>query len=153
LDNTYGSFPDWVEVDFNGSKTLSEIDVITQQDNPQNPVEPIIKRDKESGAVNINAKVSEAYPNAPSPAIDYDFNITVKDQHGKVMVGITGQHDGFPAYEVFAVREGDDKEQRIYSHDPRDTGQTGLSLFGSGEFKVNIKPVILEPGRRRKDQE
>ncbi len=70
-----------------------------------------------------------------------------------VTVGIAGQHDGFPAYEVFAVREGDDKEQKIYSHNPRDTGQTGLSLFGSGEFKVDQKPVILEPVRRRKDEE
>jgi len=35
LDSTYNSFPDWVQVDFNGSKTISEIDVITQQDDPQ----------------------------------------------------------------------------------------------------------------------
>ena len=42
LDNTYNSFPDWVQVDFNGSKTISEIDVITQQDDPQNPVEPTL---------------------------------------------------------------------------------------------------------------
>jgi RHS repeat-associated protein len=42
LDNTYASFPDWVQVDFNGSKTISEIDVITQQDDPQNPIEPTL---------------------------------------------------------------------------------------------------------------
>src|ERR1041385_1656733 len=42
LDNTFNSFPDWVEVDFNGSKTISEIDVITQQDDPQHPVEPTL---------------------------------------------------------------------------------------------------------------
>jgi RHS repeat-associated protein len=42
LDNTYASFPDWVQVDFNGSKTISEIDVVTQQDDPQNPVEPTL---------------------------------------------------------------------------------------------------------------
>ena len=42
LDNTYNSFDDWVEVNFNGSKTISEIDVITQQDDPNNPVEPTL---------------------------------------------------------------------------------------------------------------
>jgi hypothetical protein len=34
------SFPDWVQVDFNGSKTISEIDVFTIQDDYDNPVEP-----------------------------------------------------------------------------------------------------------------
>lgn len=42
LDNTFNSFPDWIEVSFNGSKTISEIDVITQQDDPQHPVEPTL---------------------------------------------------------------------------------------------------------------
>ena len=42
LDNTFNSFGDWVEVSFNGSKTISEIDVITQQDTPNNPVEPTL---------------------------------------------------------------------------------------------------------------
>ena len=42
VDGTYPTFPDWIEVDFNGSKTISEIDVITQQDNTQNPVEPTL---------------------------------------------------------------------------------------------------------------
>jgi RHS repeat-associated protein len=41
-DNTLNSFPDWVEVSFNGSKTISEIDVVTQQDDYQNPVEPTL---------------------------------------------------------------------------------------------------------------
>src|SRR5204863_9800871 len=42
LDNTYNSFPDWLEVSFNGNKTISEIDVVTQQDDYQNPVEPTL---------------------------------------------------------------------------------------------------------------
>jgi RHS repeat-associated protein len=44
LDNTYQSFPDWIEVDFNASKTISEIDVITQQDDYQNPIEPTLTK-------------------------------------------------------------------------------------------------------------
>jgi len=43
LDNTIYSFSDdSIEVDFNGSKTISEIDVVTQQDDYQNPVEPTL---------------------------------------------------------------------------------------------------------------
>jgi hypothetical protein len=33
-------YPDWVQIDFNGSKTISEIDVFTIQDNYSSPVEP-----------------------------------------------------------------------------------------------------------------
>src|SRR5262249_32072047 len=32
-DATPGSFPDWVEVDFNGAKVISEVDVFSVQDN------------------------------------------------------------------------------------------------------------------------
>jgi len=34
------SFPDWLEVDFNGQKTIHEIDVFSVQDNYSNPSEP-----------------------------------------------------------------------------------------------------------------
>jgi uncharacterized repeat protein (TIGR01451 family) len=34
------TFPDWLQVDFNGSKTIDEIDVFTTQDNWANPSEP-----------------------------------------------------------------------------------------------------------------
>ncbi len=39
-DATANSYPDWLQVDFNGSKTIDEIDVFTFQDNYSNPVEP-----------------------------------------------------------------------------------------------------------------
>ena len=39
-DGTYGSFPDWLEVAFNGSKTIGEIDVFSIQDSYNNPIEP-----------------------------------------------------------------------------------------------------------------
>ncbi len=40
LDNTNSAFPDWLQIDFNGSKTIDEIDIVTQQDNNVNPSEP-----------------------------------------------------------------------------------------------------------------
>jgi F5/8 type C domain-containing protein len=34
------TFPDWLQIDFNGSKTIDEINVLTVQDNWQSPSEP-----------------------------------------------------------------------------------------------------------------
>jgi hypothetical protein len=39
-DASPGSFPDWVQVDFEGNKTINEIDVFSAQDNYTNPAEP-----------------------------------------------------------------------------------------------------------------
>lgn len=39
-DSTSGVYPDWAEVDFNGTKSITEIDVFTLQDNYQSPAEP-----------------------------------------------------------------------------------------------------------------
>jgi hypothetical protein len=39
-DATGGTFPDWVEVSFDGQKSIEEIDVFTLQDNPAAPSEP-----------------------------------------------------------------------------------------------------------------
>ena len=40
MDGTSNSYPDWIQVTFNGSKTIDEIDVFTLQDNYGNPSEP-----------------------------------------------------------------------------------------------------------------
>ncbi len=40
VDASSGSFPDWLQIDFNGSKTIDEVDVVTVQDDYLNPVEP-----------------------------------------------------------------------------------------------------------------
>jgi PKD repeat protein len=39
-DASPGVFPDWVQIDFNGSKSIDEINVFTLQDNFGSPVEP-----------------------------------------------------------------------------------------------------------------
>jgi RHS repeat-associated protein len=39
-DATANTYPDWLQVTFNGSKTIDEIDVFTLQDNFSNPSEP-----------------------------------------------------------------------------------------------------------------
>ena len=39
-DATSGVFPDWVQINFNGSKTIDRVVVYTMQDNYSNPIEP-----------------------------------------------------------------------------------------------------------------
>ncbi len=39
-DSSSGSFPDWLQIDFNGSKTIDEVGVFTAQDNYASPSEP-----------------------------------------------------------------------------------------------------------------
>ena len=39
-DGTANIYPDWLQVNFIGSKTIDEIDVFTLQDNFANPIEP-----------------------------------------------------------------------------------------------------------------
>src|SRR5437870_7185990 len=39
-DATANQYPDWVQVNFNGSKTIDEVSVFTLQDNFSNPTEP-----------------------------------------------------------------------------------------------------------------
>src|SRR5439155_979059 len=39
-DATNGVYPDWLQVNFNGSKTINEVDVFSVQDDVLNPVEP-----------------------------------------------------------------------------------------------------------------
>ena len=41
-DNTSSAYPDWVQVDFSSSKTISEIDVFGVQQNSGSPVAPTL---------------------------------------------------------------------------------------------------------------
>lgn len=43
-DGTQDIYPDWLQVDFNGRKTISEIDVFTVQDNHAAPSEPTLSQ-------------------------------------------------------------------------------------------------------------
>jgi hypothetical protein len=41
-DGTANIYPDWIQIDFSGSKTITEIDVFTLQDNFSNPADPTL---------------------------------------------------------------------------------------------------------------
>jgi hypothetical protein len=70
-----------------------------------------------------------------APAIDWHFSY---DLHFLEVGGIgilhgtfSGTHDGFPAYESYV------QNSLIYSHDPRKTGETPLSLFPPEEHSAS----------------
>ena len=70
-----------------------------------------------------------------SPDIDALLTLDLKRSlSGALQAKLTGQHDGFPAYEFYVER------QRIYEFDPVANDQTPMSLggIGSGEWSVNV---------------
>lgn len=63
--------------------------------------------------------------NADASPLDWEYDVTV-DTTGKVTV--KGRHDGFPAHEIYK-RVDKGEPVTIYTHDPRVTGDTPLSLL------------------------
>lgn len=70
-----------------------------------------------------------------APAIDYTITITIDKAAGTY--SIQGSHDGYPAYEIYI------NGKRVYEHDPLATGDGIMSLFGTGEYDINVvgKPL------------
>lgn len=81
----------------------------------------------------INAAVNN--PLMPgSPDIDYNFTMRI-NRNGGVL--LTGDHDGFPAYELWRKRSGEKTEQ-IYFYDPRKFGKGITSLFPPMDVPVKV---------------
>lgn len=86
------------------------------------------------GILYLDCKCSVGNPLEPAaPNIDYEFTLKVT-RLGSVR--ITGQHDGFPAYEFWRKFDGKSAEL-VWSHDPRDTGEGIYSLFPPMEHDVD----------------
>ena len=104
----------------------------------------------DSGVVNIQAKGNEGIPLVSgAPGITYDFNIQVQSAgtQGNVTVTVTGNHDKFPAYEILVTRPEVSKPSTtlVYQHDPRQTGNTGLSLFPGNQKTINPAVTTIIP--------
>ena len=65
-----------------------------------------------------------------SAFINYYIMLTI-DRHANTY-SILGNHDGFPAYEIYI------NGTRVYEHDPLATGEGLWSLLGVGEHVINI---------------
>ncbi|WP_054955285.1 DUF3238 domain-containing protein [Paenibacillus dakarensis] len=87
-----------------------------------------------STSATFKLRASAANPLVSSaPAIDWEYTITVTNT-GKVTVN--GTHDGYPAHEIYK-RVDYGTPTRIYTHDPRVTGETPASLAPPMEHSVN----------------
>ena len=101
--------------------------------------------------VRLDVKADEANPLVSgSPGITYRFNITVSSEGetGRTSVGVLGEHDGFPAYEIEVIRpDSGGTSTKVYQHDPNKTGDGPQSLYGSGEYYPEVK-VVIEPKKK-----
>ncbi len=77
---------------------------------------------------------------AGSPGISYQFRITIDASLGGTILApeldFFYSHDGFPAYEIYV--DG----MALYTHDPRQTGDTVWSLFPPEEYAGTIKTTL-----------
>lgn len=86
-----------------------------------------------AGHTIIQALVIGANPLASgSPTIDADLALDFYYDGGALKCRVSGDHDGFPAYELYL--DG----RLVYSHDPVAQSQTPVSLFPPAEFDVDF---------------
>lgn len=73
-----------------------------------------------------------------APAINYEVGVTVtQNEDGSFSFEITGESDGFPAYEFFITNEKDGKSYLMYGSNPNQTGDGPFSLFPPMEKDIN----------------
>jgi hypothetical protein len=83
--------------------------------------------------LSFTANLSSANPlvnAAVSPPIDYVFDITINRDSNTYT--IEGDHDGFPAYEIYI------NGVRVYEHDPLESGDTPISLGPPMEKPMSV---------------
>ena len=91
----------------------------------------ITRRGEDVVEIRMTGEATNPFPDfPPSPAISWDLTLTIDVSDSSRKWDLKGDHDGFPAYELYMNR------QQLYGFDPRDTGQTVLSLFPPKEINV-----------------
>jgi hypothetical protein len=83
--------------------------------------------DPPTGQITLRFIVSATNPLVtPAPAIDADVVFHVDPVHRRC--GLTGEHDGFPAYEAYVTADGG-AGKTVYTYDPRTAGEGISALF------------------------
>jgi Tol biopolymer transport system component/subtilisin-like proprotein convertase family protein len=78
-DDTAGIYPDWIEIDFGGDKTINEIDVFTLQDDYGNPVDPTETMTfLQYGIIDFNVQYWDGYNWLPLPSGSVNGNNNVR---------------------------------------------------------------------------
>ncbi|WP_395092544.1 DUF3238 domain-containing protein [Vaginella massiliensis] len=94
--------------------------------------------DNESTTVNMQVDASNKLVTGV-PAINYDVNVTITETgNGTFDFNISGQSDGFPAYEFFITNEATGNSYFIYGSNPATTGDTPRALVPPMENKINV---------------
>jgi len=87
----------------------------------------------------VSLHVAGSNPLIPlAPAINADLNLYLKREGDVLRCFVDGEHDGFPAYELYV------NGVLIYCHDPIATGKSAASLFGYGDIKVNTDWIDMQ---------
>lgn len=73
-----------------------------------------------------------------APPINADLNLYLKREGDMLRCFVDGEHDGFPAYELYV------NGVLIYCHDPIAAGKSPASLFGQGDIKVNTGWIDIQ---------
>jgi hypothetical protein len=91
---------------------------------------------KSGNSVVLHIKGATAIPFVQlSPTIDYDYTIVLWKDGDNVVYRISGDHDGFPAYEIFIGTEN------VYFFTPKVAeGQNPLSPFNKGQSILSLFP-------------
>jgi hypothetical protein len=90
--------------------------------------------------VRVSLRVQAAVPlDALAPAIDCNLDILLSATGLPTgfAYSISGTHDGFPAYELYA------QQRRIYSHDPVQAGKSPLDLFPPEDVLVQVPTTVF----------
>ena len=94
-----------------------------------------VSRSGDNVVVNLKGATSIPFVKG-SPDIDYDYTIVLwKEEGDKVVYRVSGEHDGFPAYEIFIG------SVNVYFHTPKiNEGQNPLSPFNAGQSLASLLP-------------
>ena len=91
---------------------------------------------EDSNTVKVSFELEGGNPLAPepqflAPTISADFDVFVRKINDELFYRIEGEHDGFPAYELYI------DEKRVYEHDPEARNQTPFSLAIDREWEID----------------
>jgi RHS repeat-associated protein len=112
------------------------------------------KASMKDNSTTVHLEVDAANKLQPgAPAINYDVNVTLRqNDNGTFNYSISGQRDGFPAYEFFVTNEATGDSFLIYGRNPSQTGDTPWALRPPMEYNfsyegnsADLKPVTSVP--------
>ena len=92
----------------------------------------------ENGSTTIGMEVNASNQLVSAPAINYNVNVTITETgDGTFDFNISGQSDGFPAYEFFITNEATGNSYLIHGTNPDQLGSTPFDLAPPMEVNIN----------------